>query len=160
MEKMIHHLRRSQQLSCDLDTAWNFFSSPDNLARITPKDLHFVVLTKFDKEGIYEGLTVDYTVTPLLGITLRWKTRITQVMNKKSFTDNQQKGPYKYWNHFHEFIPNGEGVLMRDSVDYDLPLGFIGEIFHWLVVRKKLQNIFDFRVKVLDELFNSPKKDI
>lgn len=151
---MIHRLFREQQLSCDINTAWKFFSSAHNLSEITPKDMGFIVLTSMENDEIYEGMIIDYYVSPLLGIKLKWKTEITQVVFHKSFTDFQKKGPYKLWNHFHEFIPNDQGVLMRDTVDYELPLGFLGEIAHRLFVKKKLDHIFSYRYKVLEELFN------
>ena len=154
---MKYILYREQQLKCDIDTAWRFFCSPLNLSKITPKNMKFHVLTEFGDEKIYPGMIIDYIVTPILGIPLKWTTRITQVDDGKSFTDFQQKGPYKLWNHHHEFIPNKDGVLMRDTVEYELPFWFIGYFAHKLFVKKKLTEIFDYRYKVLEELFNSIK---
>src|SRR6187401_257172 len=100
---MIYQLNRIQQLDCDLVTAWEFFSSPHNLSRITPKEMQFKVLSDLSNQNMYEGMTIDYKISPLLGIPMRWQTKITQVDEGKSFTDFQQIGPYKLWNHFHEF---------------------------------------------------------
>lgn len=154
---MKHQLYREQQLNCDIETAWHFFSSPQNLAKITPKDMGFTVLSDYNSEQIVEGTVIDYTVSPLLKVPLKWRTRITQVDCNKSFTDFQERGPYKYWNHFHKFIPNKEGVLMKDTVDYELPLGFFGNLVHRLFVKKKLADIFDYRYGVLEKLFNPIK---
>lgn len=151
---MKHRLYREQQLNCDIQTAWDFFSSPKNLSKITPKDMGFTVLTDYNSEQITEGMVIDYIVSPLLKVPLKWRTRITHVEPNRSFTDFQEKGPYKYWNHFHEFIPNKDGVLMKDTVDYELPFGFLGKIAHLLFVKKKLAHIFDFRYSVLEKLFN------
>ncbi|MBL7706333.1 MAG: SRPBCC family protein [Taibaiella sp.] len=151
---MSYRLSRTQQLHCNIDTAWEFFSSPYNLARITPKEMKFLVLSDLPDERIYEGMIIDYKVSPLLGIPMRWRTRITQVDEGRSFTDFQEKGPYKLWNHFHEFIPNEQGVLVKDIVDYELPMGFLGQIAHTVMVQKKLQHIFDYRYRVLEGLFN------
>ena len=151
---MKHRLYREQQLNCDIETAWDFFSCPKNLSKITPKDMGFTVLTDYNSEQITEGMVIDYIVSPLLKVPLKWRTRITHVEPNKSFTDFQEKGPYKYWNHFHEFIPNKDGVLMKDTVDYELPFGFLGKIAHRLFVKKKLAHIFDFRYSVLEKLFN------
>jgi len=151
---MKYQLYREQQLHCDIDTAWSFFSSPNNLSKITPKDMGFTVLSKDIQPEIFEGMLIDYTVSPILGIPLKWQTKITQVDKNKSFTDFQEKGPYKYWNHFHEFIPNSEGVLMKDTVDYELPMGFLGKIAHQAFVKKKLVSIFDYRYQVLEKYFN------
>lgn len=151
---MRHQLYREQQLNCDIDTAWQFFSSPFNLTKITPKDMGFIVTSDLADEPIYEGMIIEYKVSPLLKIPMKWKTKITQVEQNKSFTDFQQKGPYKYWNHFHEFIPNEKGVLMKDTIDYELPFGILGSIAHVMVVKSKLNHIFNYRYGILEKLFN------
>lgn len=155
---MIHKLYREQQLNCDIQTAWEFFSSANNLSKITPKEMNFIVLTEMTEDEIFEGMIIDYYVSPVFGIKMKWKTEITQVDFQKSFTDFQKKGPYKLWNHHHEFIINDKGVLMKDSVDYELPLGFLGEIAHKLFVKKKLKHVFSYRYKVLEERFNKKIK--
>ncbi len=154
--QMKYTLYREQQLACDIARAWNFFSSPQNLAQITPKDMGFVVVSEFNGEEIVEGMVIDYLVSPIFRIPLKWKTKITQVEKYKSFTDFQLKGPYRFWNHFHEFIPNEKGVLMKDTVEYELPFGILGTLAHGMFVKKKLNQIFDYRYEILEELFNRP----
>lgn len=151
---MIHQLKRKQQLNCSIEEAWKFFSSAKNLAEITPKDMAFIVRTELYDEEIYPGMIIDYYVSPLFGIKLEWQTEIKEVRFQESFTDFQNKGPFKLWNHFHEFIPNSEGVLMYDTVTYELPLGFLGEFAHKIMVKNKLEHIFDYRFKILDQKFN------
>ncbi|QQD15544.1 SRPBCC family protein [Sphingobacterium sp. UDSM-2020] len=155
---MIYLLQSEQQLNCDIETAWNFFSSPHNLTKITPQDMNFVIVNKVPDKPIYDGMIIDYKITPLLGITTKWRTKITRVKHHISFTDQQLKGPYKRWNHFHEFIVNEKGVLMKDIVHYELPYGFIGRLVHTLVIRKKLYAIFNYRYLVLEKIFNSEKQ--
>jgi ligand-binding SRPBCC domain-containing protein len=116
--------------------------------------MNFLVLSDIKDESIFEGMEIDYTVSPVLGIPMKWKTVISQVENYKSFTDFQKEGPYKHWNHFHEFIPDENGILMKDTVDYELPLGILGRVAHRLFVKEKLRSIFDFRYSVLNDLFN------
>lgn len=154
---MRYQLETTQQLNCDLETAWEFFSSPHNLSKITPKEMNFVVKSNIKEDEIYEGMEIAYTVSPVLSIPMKWKTIITKVDFQKSFTDFQEKGPYKLWNHQHVFIPNEQGVLMKDTVDYELPFGVLGTIAHKVFVKKKLESIFDFRYNVLEERFNNKK---
>lgn len=154
---MKHQLYREKQLNCDIETAWHFCSSPINLSKITPKDMSFTILTDYDDNTIFEGMIIDYNVSPLLNIPLKWRTRISQVESNKVFTAFQEKGPYKYWNHFHEFIPDKNGVFMKDTVDYELPLEGVGTVAHRFFVKKKLAHIFDFHYSVLEELFNQAK---
>lgn len=152
---MRYQLYREQQLNCDIDTAWDFFSSPHNLSKLTPKEMGFTVRSKDLNPEISEEMIIEYKITPILGIPLKWITRITQVEKYKSFTDFQVKGPYRYWNHFHEFIPNENGVLMKDTIDYEMPFGLLGTIVHRLFVKKKLENIFQHRFETLDKRFNA-----
>jgi len=152
---MTYHIKRTQQLNCSLDAAWDFFSSPCNLSVITPEDMNFAILTQVPDEPVYEGMTIDYAVCPFWGIPLKWKTIISHVFEKRSFTDHQHKGPYKFWNHLHEFFPNEKEVLMKDTVEYELPLGFVGRILHKLVVKRRLNEIFDYRYHAAEKLFNT-----
>lgn len=151
---MTHQLYREQHLDCDIRTAWEFFSSPLNLAKITAAELGFVVCTEnLAQQPLYEGMEIEYIVSPLLRIPLRWKTVITQVEHLKSFTDFQQKGPYRQWKHRHDFIQLDNGTLMKDTVDYELPFGPLGTLAHQLFVKKKIEDIFAFRAKTLTSLF-------
>ncbi len=147
-----HRITRSQQLYCDIHTAWAFFSSPGNLAAITPPEMKFTVRSNHGDTPIHEGMLIDYYVSPLLGIRLPWKTEIIHVDYQRSFTDFQQKGPYRLWHHHHEFEPNADGVLMHDTVDYQLPFGALGRLAH-PIVRRKLVQIFDYRYQVLERRF-------
>src|SRR5690606_13183547 len=144
---MRYRLYKEQQIQCDLASAWEFFSNPFNLSKITPLDMGFVVKSEIKEKEIFEGMEIDYVVSPVLGIPMKWKTRITQVDDQKSFTDFQLKGPYKYWNHYHEFLPNEEGVLIKDTVDYELPLGFLGTLAQKIMVKKnsKIYLIIDLK---------------
>lgn len=148
----MYQLRREQLVKTDLTTCWDFFSSPKNLQKITPEYMGFDIKTPLP-EKMYEGLMIAYTVRPLLNIPLEWITEIKYVHDKKFFVDEQRKGPYKMWHHEHHFQEVDEGVLMTDIVSYLLPLGFLGKIAHPIVVKSKLEEIFDYRVKKVEELF-------
>lgn len=64
---MTHQLHRTQQLRCDIDTVWNFFSSLLNLSHLTPKSMRFRVLTNLTDDSIYEGVLIGYKVSPFMG---------------------------------------------------------------------------------------------
>lgn len=145
----------TQLLPASLEEAWQFFSSAGNLAYITPPELDFTVLTYLPEGEIYEGMIIDYRVRPLFGIPLHWQTEIVKVNRPFMFTDRQLSGPYRKWEHTHIFEPKDNGLLMKDEVVYQLPLGIIGTIAHAIVVRKKLEQIFAFRRKTLIKIFKT-----
>ncbi len=155
---MKYQLHKEQQLNCDIETAWEFFSSPHNLSKITPSDMGFIVMSDLGDEPIYKGMEIDYIVSPLLKIPMKWKTIITKVEFQKNFTDLQAKGPYKYWSHFHELEVNDKGVLVKDTVSYEMPFGFLGTIAHTLFVKSKLNSIFNYRYQFLEKKFNENKQ--
>ncbi len=149
------HFTTSQFLPVDISKAWAFFSSPHNLPLITPPELNFKILTEEKKDEIFEGMLIDYKVTPLFGIPLNWQTRIDKMKKLKYFTDKQIKGPYKLWEHNHYFTQYRNGVLMKDEVKYQLPFGVVGKIAHSLLVRKKIEKIFEYRKTILENIFPS-----
>lgn len=146
----MYQLKRTQFIKTDLKTAWDFFSSPGNLKKITPEYMGFDVKTELP-DKMYEGLMIEYTVKPLLGIPMNWITEIKTVKELEFFVDEQRKGPYKIWHHEHHFKEVDGGVEMTDIVSYELPLGILGRIMHPFVVQKKLEEIFDFRFKAVEQ---------
>lgn len=156
----IYYYKTEQFLSTDINTAWNFFSSAKNLARITPPELDFNILTALAEKDIYQGMLIEYTIRPLFGILLNWQTQILTIKKPEMFIDKQLKGPYKIWEHTHEFIQTEKGVLMKDSVKYLLPFGILGNIAHSLFVRRKIERIFNYRKQVLNKIFNQNANNI
>lgn len=145
-------LEREQSIPVELEKAWDFFSSPKNLQEITPDYLGFQIRSTLPQK-MYGGLFIIYTVRPLLGIPMEWVTEITHVEELKSFIDEQRKGPYKIWHHEHHFEAFDGGVRMFDRVSYELPLGPLGKLAHPILVKGKLNEIFEYRVKKVEELF-------
>jgi len=148
-----HVLERSQFMPITLQQAWAFFSSPRNLAVITPPEMGFVIHAPFDDRPTHTGQLINYTVKPMLGIPLKWTTLIQEVQEPVRFVDTQLSGPYKRWWHQHAFEAVEGGVMMHDRVEYELPLGPLGELAHGLFVKRKLEGIFAFRNAALKRLF-------
>lgn len=149
----IYSFKTVQSLPVSLEKAWDFFSSPANLQRITLGHLGFKIISKYHGEEMYTGQIIEYTVKPVLGIPLYWMTEITHVSEQKYFIDEQRFGPYSMWHHQHHFTETATGVEMTDIVHYKLPFWFLGDIANTLFVKKQLKEIFDYRFKVVEEMF-------
>lgn len=150
----LHSLAREQCLPIDLQTAWEFFSSPRNLDAITPTELGFKIVS-LPGERMYEGQIISYRVKILPGVWMPWVTEIKSVEEGRSFVDEQRFGPYKFWHHRHSFEEISGGVLMRDLVHYGLGFGPFGALAHAVFVRAKLESIFAFRQETLTRRFGS-----
>jgi ligand-binding SRPBCC domain-containing protein len=148
-----YQFKREQLINSTISEVWDFISTPKNLKRITPNYMGFDIRTPDLPDAAYEGMIIAYTVRPLLGIPTTWVTEITHVVPQKYFVDEQRVGPYKLWHHEHHIEAVENGVLMKDIVSYSPPLGFLGRIANTLVIRRKLEEIFDYRTKAFEEIF-------
>ena len=149
----IYQLKQEQFLHINLELAWNFFSNPANLQKLTPEGMRFEILSDLEGVKAFPGQIINYKVNPFPMVRLRWTTEITQCEHETYFVDEQRFGPFSFWHHKHFFETDGEGVKMVDVVDYALPFGFVGRLAHSIVVKQKLKSIFDYRRKLLDERF-------
>ncbi len=141
-----------QKLPITLDEAWHFFSDTQNLQIITPEDLDFIIISGAER-SMFAGQIIQYTITPLFGIKLKWVTEITHVCEKEFFVDEQRFGPYTFWHHKHFFRETEGGIEMEDIVDYKLPFGILGKLAHRYLVQSKIEKIFEYRQKKLISLF-------
>jgi ligand-binding SRPBCC domain-containing protein len=152
----MYQLKSTQFIPASIETCWDYFSSPNNLKEITPKNMGFIIKTDLPGK-MYEGMMIEYIVTPLLGIPMNWITEIKAVKEGVFFIDEQRKGPYKIWHHEHHFKEVDGGVEMTDIVSYEVPFGILGKLVHPLIVRPKLEQIFKYRTKRVEEIFPNKK---
>jgi ligand-binding SRPBCC domain-containing protein len=149
----IHQLHREQVIQTDLDTAWNFISSPSNLDSITPDDMSFEIVTEVP-DIMYEGQLIEYRIgVPLIG-RQTWLTEIKHIREHHSFVDEQLIGPYKIWYHYHEITRHPQGVHFIDRVNYVIPFGPLGQLAHLLYVKQQLKHVFDYREYAMREYFS------
>jgi ligand-binding SRPBCC domain-containing protein len=152
----IHQLYREQTIATDLNTAWDFIRSPQNLDRITPDDMAFEIVSKLP-EAMYNGLLIEYRIgIPLVG-KQAWLTELKHIREHHSFVDEQLIGPYKLWYHYHQITEVEGGVCFTDHVKYVMPFGPLGAIAHAIYVKNQLKTVFDFREKAMVEHLSSVK---
>lgn len=151
----VYQFRQEQKIKASIDEIWEYISSPENLQEITPEYMGFKITSARLPEKVYPGLMISYKVSPVFGIKMDWLTEITHVKNKKYFVDEQRKGPYKLWHHEHFVEPTDGGVIMRDIVTYVPPFGWLGNLANFLLIRKKLNEIFEYRTLALEQKFGS-----
>jgi ligand-binding SRPBCC domain-containing protein len=154
----IYELTSIQKLPISLDKAWNFLSSPANLKEITPDYMGFDIVSGYTG-AMYPGQIIQYIVKPLLGIKTRWVSEITYVSDKSYFVDEQRFGPYDLWHHKHFLKEVEGGVEMHDTIHYKLPFSPIANLFHGLLVKPRLEEIFTYRESKLVELFGEFKEE-
>jgi ligand-binding SRPBCC domain-containing protein len=147
----IYQLRKEQVIPTNLETIWDFISSPANLKEITPDYMGFDITSEGLPEKMYPGMMISYKVRPMLNIPLTWVTEITHVEHLKFFVDEQRVGPYRIWHHEHHLEELEGGIKMTDIVTYQPPMGFLGGLANSLIIKKQLDEIFDHRFRVIEE---------
>ncbi len=146
--------RRQQYLNSDLQSVWDFIANPVNLKKITPKSMSFDIVTQNLPTHMYEGMIIEYLVKPFPFFLTKWVTEITHIKEGQFFVDEQRIGPYKMWHHEHRLEQGDKGVLMTDIVSYSPPLGVLGNVANALFIHQRLNDIFDYREKILSNQFS------
>lgn len=151
----IYTLTSEQILPISLEKAWDFFTLPKNLDKITPEEMKFSI-TNNPADTTYAGQIITYKIGILPLISSNWITEITHLQEKKFFVDEQRFGPYAMWHHEHHFTETSEGkVLMTDIVNFKLPLGILGDVVAGSMVVNRVKFIFESRYKILEKILIS-----
>jgi ligand-binding SRPBCC domain-containing protein len=145
-------LEREQWLPRPVEEVFHFFSRPENLQEITPSWLEFRMVKT--PEVLTAGSLIHYRLR-WHGLPIRWTTEISQWNPPHGFVDREVSGPYALWNHEHWFVAHAGGTTMRDRATYALPLGWIGRMAQWAVVKRDVDGMFDFRAKAMRRLFGA-----
>ena len=128
------------------ERVFEFHEQPDVLSLLIPpwesaRVIQTARISDVGSEAIVE--------TSVLGpITVRWVARHTFYDPPHAFEDIQVKGPFRSWRHRHLVEADKDGAVLRDEIDYDLPLGFLGRALAPVLVQKRLQRLFDYRHEV------------
>lgn len=142
-----------QFIARPLDDVWAFFSRPENLNAITPEGVSFRILSPIAGQEMYEGMIIQYKISPFLGIQMNWVTEITHIEPGRFFIDDQRVGPYALWHHQHHFEARDGGVEMTDILHYHVPFGPLGTLANALFVERQIESIFAFRKVAIEQLF-------
>jgi ligand-binding SRPBCC domain-containing protein len=152
-----YKIEYDQFIDLPIEDVFNFFSKPENLSLITPPRMNFEIMTPQPLE-MKEGQLVDYALTIVYIIKLRWRTLITKYKSPHIFIDQQIKGPYSLWHHTHTFEEKDGGTIIKDSVVYAIPFGWLGRFVHAIYIKYDIQSIFKHRKKILTKIFENIKK--
>lgn len=152
----VYTIHQLQKLPTSLSEAWEFFSTPVNLQKMTPNDVHFKIHNSENLPSkMYKGMMIEYTIQPILNLPMYWLTEITHVEPMESFVDEQRIGPYALWHHYHRFTEIQGGVEMTDIVHFKMPGGLLGRWILGDFLYRRVQQIFNFRRSYLEGRFGS-----
>jgi ligand-binding SRPBCC domain-containing protein len=156
-----------QWLPYPLDLVFAFFSNPENLPRLMPPwqkaRIEEAALTappptpnrsvRFQNvsAGVGSRITLSFKPFPYAPLRVPWEAEITEFVWNDHFCDRQLRGPFAYWHHCHSLRPETRtgisppGTLLRDEIEYELPLGRLGDLANRIFITHQLRSTFAYR---------------
>lgn len=72
------------------------------------------------------------------GVKQRFVARITALDRPRRFDDQMVQGSFKWLRHFHEFESANGITTMRDTLEWEPPLGLVGRLADRLFLRRHM----------------------
>lgn len=135
------------------DVVFRFHESPDALQHLIPpwENMKLVKSDGSLQPGSQVVLCGSLGVIPI-----QWIAIHTEYDPPRLFADRQEAGPFASWYHRHRFLDDGQGgTLLRDEVEYAVPLGVIGRWLGGWLVSRKLEAMFAYRHEKTRSLIES-----
>ena len=172
---MHHHFESEQWLPYPVEHVFAFFANPENLPRLMlPWQKARIEEASFapppprppgQNSGLRFGgvaagagtrMTLSFRPFPYSPLRVPWDATISDFAWNDHFCDTQGRGPFAFWHHCHRIMPvvreNIAGSLLRDEVEYEVPLGPLGEVARKLFIERQFKTMFDYRHKRTAEL--------
>lgn len=169
---MIYRTQFEQWVPAAIDKVFLFFVNPNNLPRIMPSEsgtelgaLRLVTPPKLagvapvaggSLAGMGSEIVTSFRLFPFLPFRVQWTAFVTEFEWNHHFADIQKTGPFKRFEHRHEFLVetrNGSnGTTIRDVIEYDPGLGVLGNLAQKLFIAPALKQTFEYRQKMLKKL--------
>lgn len=141
----------TSRIPASAEQVFDWHEAPGAFERLTPPWERVRVLQH--EGGIRDGARVSLLVGPR-PFSLRWDLEHRDYQYGRSFTDQQRRGPFRYWRHVHRMIPDGpHACVLEDAIEYELPLGMLGRLIGEPIMRRKLTRLFAFRHEVTRRAF-------
>ncbi len=131
------------ELNHPVEEVFRWHTRPHAFDRLTPPWEHVEVRRR---EG---GIQAGGRATLILRkgpASLTWEVEHTEYEENRSFVDVQVSGPFRRWRHEHRFEElEGGRTAVVDRVEWEAPLGSLGETFGGGYIENALRRMFAFR---------------
>lgn len=139
-------------INCSQKDLWQFHSSVEALQKLTLPRQKIELLSQETKveKGVKQTIKVKE-----LGLSMTWEVEIIACEPPFFFIDKAHKSPFAFWEHKHEFIPEGNRCTLKDTVTYKMKGGFLAPLIEAITVNGKIDKLFHHRHKLTKELLES-----
>ncbi len=150
---MIHHFIKESSIAAPPGEVFAFHESPRAIERLIPPWEHVELIESTGSIRPGARAVLRMRIGPF---ALDWVAEHTEYEQGRLFADRQVRGPFAYWYHRHIFLDDGlGGTILRDEIDYRLPMGMLGDWFGARFVKSKLRKMFDFRHELTRQIVES-----
>jgi ligand-binding SRPBCC domain-containing protein len=128
-----------------VQTLWSFHERSDVLQLLTPPWQPVRVIRR--EGGLAVGAITEFQIQ-ILFVPVRWVARHVDCEPPYFFCDRQIEGPMTSWFHRHEFMADREGTYLIDTIEYEIPGGWLGELLLGGWVNARLRDMFRYRHQI------------
>lgn len=137
------HFEFQTWIQASPEKVWAFHEREDIFELLAPPGGKPEVLVR--KGKLHTGSRVEFLV-PILGpLKVKWLALHVHHEEGLSFTDEQIRGPFRYWLHEHRFEPENGGTRLVDRIRCSLPLGSVSDWVAGWVVGLQVRSMFRHR---------------
>ncbi len=148
------HFLKESRIAAPPSVVFAFHESPGAIQHLIPPWEKMAVAETDGSLRIGSRVVLQGKVLGLLPV--RWVALHTEYNPPHLFADRQQSGPFAFWYHRHRCVDDGQGgTILRDEVEYQAPLGALGQFFGGWLIRKKLDGMFAYRHDKTRQLIES-----
>lgn len=134
-----------------------FHARPEALRLLIPPWEHSRVVEKTPGLDVGTRAVIETWIGP---IKQRLVAEHTAYEEGRMFQDTLREGPFRRWVHTHTMDPDGAGgTWLLDHIEYELPLGALGQLGGGWLVRRKLARMFAYRHEVTRRECEGPGHD-
>ena len=129
---------RVTRVDAPLEDVWRFHSRVEGLETLTPAWMGLRVEGVIGPDGnpepevLEEGAEIALSMRPFgVGPRQYWTSLIVERERRDGtayFRDEMVEGPFDRWEHTHAFYADGSATIVRDRVEFELPLGGLGDV--------------------------------
>src|SRR5215213_10993932 len=123
-----------------------FHLLPDAIERLIPPWENARIIQKADISRTGSRAIIEQKIFGLF--PSRWIAEHTRYEPPRMFEDVQISGPFASWRHQHIVLPHADGACLRDEIEYEPPLSFLGSLAAPFVIVPKLEKMFEYRHEV------------
>ena len=136
-------------IQCSQEKLFAFHELPDAFERLVPPFEDAKVVQLADISVVGSRAIIE---TKILGLfPVQWVAEHTAYDPPRYFEDVQISGPFKSWKHQHFIEPHAEGALLRDVIEFEPPMSFLGVLAAPIFILPKIEKMFEYRHRVTKE---------